>query len=440
MQHRETATLDPRERLVWSQPPSPRLLALGGGLALGAACVLAILTGDGMRRFWFAYLVNFSFLLSLSLGALFFVLLQHVTRAGWSVVVRRVAEVVACNLLLMAVLFLPILGVVAAGQGTLYPWAQSTAHGPADADATAEHGHAAHGDDTAAHGGGHGHGLDELTLAKRPYLNAPFFALRWAVYFAVWGGLALVCWRRSLRQDAEADPGLTLGLERLSAPGLVIFALTVTFAAFDLLMSLDAHWYSTIFGVYYFTGATVGFFALMILALQALQRRGLLAASVTVEHYHDLGKFLFAFVFFWGYIAFSQYMLIWYANIPEETGWLVRRGLALQAPNVWSVAILLLLVGHFLLPFGGLLSRHVKRHRTALAGWAGWLLLMHWVDVYWLIMPEYTTDHLPLAVELVCLAGMGLLFVAGLVVAASGRNLVPVRDPRLGESLALENV
>ena len=162
-------------------------------------------------------------------------------------------------------------------------------------------------------------------MLKRPYLNQPFFFIRWVIYFVSWIGLSLYFWRRSLDQDATGNDTITLRLQKLSAPAIIIFAITLTFAAFDLLMSLDPHWFSTIYGVYYFSGSFVGFLAVLILALMAFQNQGLLTRSITVEHYHDLGKLLFGFVFFWGYIAFSQYMLIWYGNIPEETGWLFRR-------------------------------------------------------------------------------------------------------------------
>lgn len=416
-------------------------LKLVGAIALAAGFGASFMAADGLRRFGLAYVTSFAFLLSLSLGGLFFVMLQHLTLSGWSVAIRRPAEILAGNLPVLAVLFVPVLIMVWAGTGEPYPWACSQAGGgSAHAGASAVAHAASSGSSGAAAHDSPAPALDELALHKRPYLNAVLFTARWVVYFAVWIGLAAFFWRNSIRQDESGDRGLTRRMQRVSAPGMVAFGFTVTFAAFDLLMSLDPHWFSTIFGVYFYAGSAVGFFATIILMLMWLQRAGLLARSVTVEHYHDLGKLLFGFVFFWGYIAFSQYMLIWYASLPETTGWFARRGLAAGHPNAWTVIAVLLLFGHFLLPFAGLLSRHVKRHRAGLALWAAWLLVMHWLDLYWLVMPELTPAGLPLGpVELGCLIGLGALYLAGLARRAGGCSLVPVRDPRLPESLAFQN-
>jgi hypothetical protein len=200
-------------------------------------------------------------------------------------------------------------------------------------------------------------------------------------------------------------------------------------------MSLNPRWFSTIFGVYYFSGAVVGFLAAVILLAMSLQAGGRLEASITVEHYHDLGKLLFAFVIFWGYIAFSQYLLIWYANIPEETDWYLVR----QAGG-WATVSLVLLFVHLLIPFFGLLSREVKRRKALLGFWAVWLLVAHWIDLYWLVMPSVAPAAPPLrATDIGCLLGIGCLYLAAIFHAADGRALVPVGDPRLAESLAFEN-
>jgi hypothetical protein len=216
---------------------------------------------------------------------------------------------------------------------------------------------------------------------------------------------------------------------------LLLFAFTVTFASFDWLMSLSPRWFSTIFGVYFFSGAVVAFFAAIILAAMVLQLLGRLKTTVTIEHYHDLGKLLFAFVVFWGYIAFSQYLLMWYANIPEETGWyLVRQS------GPWRWVALALLFGNLLIPFCGLLSRHVKRWKWSLAFWAAWLLAMHWLDLYWIIMPNLSPSALPLGAIDACLfLGIGGVYLAGLIHVAGQHPLLPIADPRLGESLAFEN-
>lgn len=375
----------------------------GTGLALLAGTFLmSWFLEDGRNRFFHSYLASFVFYVSLSLGALFFVALHHIFRAGWSVVVRRLAELMGANMFLLAVLFLPLL----AGLGNLYPWIHT---GAAD--------------------------TDPLLAWKSPYLNVVFFLARSVLYFAIWSGLSYYLLSRSLEQDESGDINLTLRLERMSAPALLLLGLTVTFAAFDWLMSLDPHWYSTIYGVYYFGGSMLGFYAFLTLAVYGLQRAGRLTHAITVEHYHDLGKWMLAFTLFWAYIAFSQYMLIWYGNIPEETGWFLRR-----QSHGWGWVGLILIFGHFIIPFFGLLSRYPKRRKPLLAFWAGWILVMHWIDLYWLVMPEFSPNGVPLhLVDFGCLAGLGGLYLANLARLARGRALVPVKDPRLGESLTFEN-
>ena len=373
-----------------------------GAVALVVAVALGRGPGNDFTSFTASYLVSYCFFLSLSLGALFFVALQHLVRAGWSVTVRRLAEILSVNTVFMAILFLPIL----IGSAGLYEWA--------DPSAVAE---------------------DELLQHKTPYLNVPFFIGRAIVYFLVWGFAALFFLTQSSRQDDSGDPGRTRWMEKLSAAVLVLFGLTVTFAAFDWLMSLEARWFSTIFGLYFFSGAVVGFFAAIILLALALQRAGLMAAAITTEHYHELGKLLFGFIVFWGYIAFSQYMLIWYANIPEESIWYLDR-----QTGPWTWVTVVLLFGHLLVPFFGLLSREVKRRRILLGAWAGWMLVVHWIDIYWLVMPTFSPDRLPFGlIDVCCLVGIGSLFLAGLLQFARGRRLVPTGDPRLHESLAFEN-
>jgi hypothetical protein len=410
---------------------APRVIRVAGALGivgLLVAVVLAFVLDDGGKRFFHAYLVNFAYFLSLALGALFFVILQHVTRSGWSVVVRRVAEIVACTTPLLALLAIPVV----IGMPQLYEWTHA---------------------DAVAH--------DPLLQAKQGWLNRPFFIVRLVIYFAAWIGLSRYFFLTSVAQDASGDPELTVRMQRFSAPAMFIFAITLTFAAFDLLMSLNPHWYSTIFGVYYFSGGVVGLFALLILIFGvyyfsggvvglfallillafALQRAGRLRTAITREHYHDLGKLVFAFTVFWAYIAFSQYMLIWYANIPEETQWYLAR-----QNGGWVAVTLVLLFGHFVLPFLALVSRIPKRRKFVLVIPAIWMLLMHWVDIYWLVMPGVTLGDLPAdrvpfgVMDVACFVGVGGLFLAAAAHRARNRSLVPERDPRLLESLTFENV
>ena len=407
MQTHATISID-EDRTVLAGLPSGAgaTLAVVGLCALAAAGVLGWREGDQLRQFSASYLVSFCFFLSISLGALFFVLLQHLVKAGWSVTVRRLAEVLAANTVLMAVLFLPILVPLLTGQSGLYAWSDSELVQS-----------------------------DPLLQWKTPYLNVPFFALRAVVFFAVWIVTARFFLGQSTRQDDSGDPELTRRMEKLAGPAMVLFGLTITFAAFDWLMSLEPTWFSTIYGLYFFAGAVVAFFAALILAAISLQAGGLLSRSISVEHYHELGKLLLGFIIFWGYMAFSQYLLIWYANIPEESVWyLVRQ----NGPWAWiSVA---LLFGHLLIPFLGLLPREMKRRKILLGGWAVWMLVIHWGDLYWLVMPTFSPQRLPFGImDVCCLIAVGSFYLAGLFWSVRSRDLVAKKDPRLQESLAFEN-
>jgi hypothetical protein len=433
--------------------PSRRLFAacfLLTIVGLVASMGMAFLTEGGLERFSFAYLTNFAYFLSLGLGALFFVLIQHVTKAGWSVAVRRVAEIIAATLPILAAAFAPIAVAVVAGDGALYPWARSHAALEETAHAATSEVHAPsvatapdHGGENKRQAGGIDPHLEaELIQKKGAWLNAPFFLVRCVVYLGVWSFLGLWLFSRSRRQDESKEIAVTRGLQRMSPLALIAYAFTVTFAAFDLLLSLSPAFVSTIFGVYYFSGAVVGGVAFLILALLGLQAMGFVRSSVTVEHFHDLGKLLFGFVFFWGYIAFCQYMLIWYANLPESTFWLSARGATSVTADAtgWSGVTLLLLFGKFILPFLGLLSRHVKRSRAALGFFAVWLLVFHWIDLYWVVLPELMPDpHVGLP-EILTFLGLLGLFVGSAVRIAAENCLVPVGDPRLSESLAFHNL
>jgi hypothetical protein len=402
-----------------------RLLRFGGigGLALLAGA-LALGAGAGWERFLRGYLAAFMFVLSLSLGGLFFTMLQHLTRAGWSVVVRRIAEGLAANLTWIWILFIPV--AVALFRTDLYHWTHEDLSGEFP--------------------------------TKALWLSKGFWLVRAAVYFAVWAALSRYFIRRSVEQDSSGDPEITLRMQVVAAPGMILYAFTQTFAIVDWVMTLEPLWYSTIFGVYYFAASCCGFGSVLILACFALRRAGRVTASITIEHYHDLGKFLFAFgICFWAYIAFSQYMLIWYANLPEETMWLAARQL-----GGWKTLSILLAAGHFGLPFLFLISRYPKRFPRALIAAAVWMLLAHFVDVYWLVVPRVPHELIQAAGsyaelverfpaegaeydfhwrlgDLLCAAGMLGLAAAGWAAALRGASLVPARDPRLAESLAFEN-
>lgn len=401
--HKSTPKLsDDQTMLGELASPLLRFFVVVGLLGLAAAVLLGINQDDSMRRFAFSYLVSFAFFLSISLGALFFVAIQHLTRSSWSVVVRRLAEVLSVNLPLLGLLGLPVILLTS----QLFPWAGDGGEVPA-----------------------------ALLAHKSGYLNLPFFSIRFVVFFLIWSILSLYFWRRSLKQDENGDPGITIEMERRSGLALVLYAFSVTFISYDLLMSLDPAWFSTIFGPYFFTGGLVGFYALMTMITFWLQRSGRLRTVIHVEHLHDYGKLLFAFVFFWAYLAFSQYMLYWYANIPEETAWLMRR-----QTNGWQWLGLILLFGHFLLPFAGLISRYAKRTQPVLLFWAVWVFIMHYCDLYWIAMPEFSASApAPHLLDLITFLGIGGIYFAGLIYTARNHSLVPTRDPRLADSLGFEN-
>ncbi|MCC6671369.1 MAG: hypothetical protein IT458_09930 [Planctomycetes bacterium] len=379
-----------------------RACLLTGAVALGASLVGLALGPETRKQFFFSYLTAYGFALGLCLGALFFVMLQHIYRAGWSVIVRRSAENLMGVMPYMAVLFLPI----ALGFETLYHhWVH-----PIEGDA--------------------------VIAGKRGYLNPTFFFVRIGIYFVIWIGLASWFRRTSLSQDQNGDPQLTLKMSRRAAPGILLFALTTTFASIDLFMSLDPHWFSTMWGVYMFAGYVLSTIAVLTLACLFLQRQGYLRDAVNSEHYHDLGKLLFAFTVFWAYITFSQYMLIWYANLPEETSWFAER-----KSGAWYLVGQILIVGHFLVPFAFLMSRHVKRTRPLLALGAVLMLVMHQIDLHWIVMPALH-GHSPHLHWLDATTFVGLLaLVFGLFLNnVRSTPLLPERDPRLVESLQFHNI
>jgi hypothetical protein len=346
--------------------------------------------------------VSFLFFLSLAVGGLFFVLIQYASSGGWGIVVRRIGETTFAMFPVMAALFLPILF----GLDDLFSWAVP---GAADHDA--------------------------LLRWKAPYLNLPFFLIRAALYFVIWSAIALLYYRGSRAQDATGDPAVTARLRRLAGPGLIVLALTQTFASIDWIMSLTPHWYSTMFGVYFFSGAFVGFIALLSVVAVAMRSAGLLDTVITAEHLHDIGKLLFAFTSFWAYITFSQFFLIWYANLPEETVWFKAR-----LEGSWTQISVLLMLGHFVAPFFYLMGRTVKRKGATLAIGGAWLLLMHFVDLYWQVMPTLHPEGFrPSVLDVAALFAVGGCFVAAAGWLMRRQPLVPLRDPRLAESLAFEN-
>lgn len=272
-----------------------------------------------------------------------------------------------------------------------------------------------------------------------------FFAARICLYFAIWVGLSRFFSGQSLAQDDDQDPNRTLTMQRRSGVSIILAALATTFAAFDLSMSLNAEWFSTMYGVYFFAGCMFSFLSVLALSTMWLEKRGNLKNVVSIEHYHDIGKLLFAFTFFWSYVAFSQFMLYWYADIPEETHWFHYR-----MWGEWNGFSVLLVAGHFLIPMLGLMSRHVKRRRNVFAAWCVYCLVFHFVDLYWNVMPEMvngvgqgdpaTTGPAFGLIDITAMVGVGGLFLFGFLRKLDGKPALAIGDPRLPESLAFQNV
>jgi hypothetical protein len=388
--------------------PDPLIIARGRGrllapalLALAVVCagVSAAAWSIDRRRVLFAYLTAWVFVASLSAGALAWLMLQHLTGAVWSVAVRRVLENLTRPLALIAIGFIPI----ALNFTGIYPWAD-----PARLASDAE------------------------LARKAVWLNPLFFLARSASYLVLWATIAGILRKHSIRQDQTHDASLPGRMTTTSAWGLVVLALTTSYAAFDWMMSLDPHWVSTIFGVYFWTGALLGSLAAVTLTVLWLRALGLLRHTITIEHVHDLGKLIFSFVVFWAYIAFSQYFLIWYANLPEEVGWYVTR-----RSGSWNTLSWGLFFGHFLVPFVILLSRAVRRDPFWMGFMAAWVLAFHYLDLYWLIMPAaYPVGSGPEWIDASVLFAVISLFVAIVAHACRLRPLVPVGDPRLADSIA----
>jgi hypothetical protein len=398
MAHKQSSPQDSHQLTGFLANALPKLAFLIGGLGL-AAC--ALFYTQNPHRFFFSYLTAFMFFLSISLGGLFFIIIHYLVRAGWNVVLRRIQEHLMKNIQLLILLFIPLLF----GLHHLYEW---THHAVVASD--------------------------HLLLKKSPYLNIPFFMVRAAFYFGVWYLLSRTFFSRSTTQDKTGDESLTLKSQTTSTYGVLLFAITLTFAAIDWVMSLTPHWYSTMFGVYFFAGSAVVSLSATSLISLILRKYGFLKNTIRIDHFHDIGKFLYGFNVFWAYIAFSQYFLIWYANIPEETLWF-----ADHFRGSWNSVGILLAVGHFAVPFLLFMSRHAKKNLPFHAVMVSWFLIIHFVDIYWVIMPNISKAGVDLApVDLAALLGIGGIYIGALFNRMKKFPLYPISDPRLEESKNLE--
>ncbi len=360
--------------------------------------------GQQFAVFCRSYLANFMYILSFGIGGMFLTLISFLTRAGWSASIRRMAELLSVTIPWVALLFIPILlTLVLPGGVAIYEWNTAKPEG--------------------------------LIAGKSGYLNMMFFTIRSLLYFGIWSMITLWYYRLSVRQDETKDIESTLARQKWSGPAVMLFALTVSFAAWDWIMSVDADWYSTIFGVYYFSGSMFGVFAFMIIAFMMLQKAGKLRKSVNIEHYHDMAKFQFGFIMFWSYIAFSQLLLYWYGNIPEETVWYRFRW-----ENDWYIFSYALIALHFAIPLLGMLSRHVRRNYFGLTFWMTWALIVHWMDLTFLVMPTISSFNAPMMIgHAVGGLGMFMIFLGIVLLRSSNVSLVAKGDPRLHEALSYAN-
>lgn len=349
------------------------------------------------RQALFSYLTVFTYVLTLALGSLVLLFIGHVTGARWFVVMRRAPEMVVAVLPVLAVLFVPVLAQL----DVIYPWVP-----PLE---------------------GLQHHVVEAIHKKQSYLNVPFFLLRSVFYLFFWILAAELLRAWSKRQDESDDGALSWRQRAFSAAMLPLFAFTLTFAAFDWLMSLTPAWYSNALGFYLFTGCFLGGIALLILIGERGRALVALAPGSERSLFHVAGKLLLVSVILWAYIAFAQFFLMWLADIPEEVGWYVTR-----TEGQWGVVGVVLMVGHFGLPFLTLLSKPLKRRPRLLAVVAAWLLVAHFVDIYWVVMPTLHPSGLffdwTTPAALLCIGGISVAFVAW---RATGRDVVPRRDPLL---------
>ena len=349
-----------------------------------------------LERAVFSYLVTYMMIVSIGLGSLFLVALEYVAGADWSTPIRRIPEYFAGLLPILFLLVIPLFVF----NHDLFHWAHK--------EAVAE---------------------DKILQGKAPYLNVSFFIIRTLIFIGIWSLFYWVLIRNSKKQDETKDQLLTKRNIKFSAAFIPIFAISITFTAIDFMMSLEPHWFSTIFGVYYFAGTVVGALAAVTIAVVLLKEKGYFSPWMTDDHLFSLGALLFAFVNFWAYIAFSQFLLIWYADLPEETMWFLTRW-----NGNWAVFSILLIIIHFAVPYFTLLTQPSKKNPKILKFIAVWLLFAHLFDLFWMIMPDMEAMHNGYVfswIDLVLpIAGTGLVILV-FTLRSKRDNLIPVGDPKL---------
>ncbi|MCX7907976.1 MAG: quinol:cytochrome C oxidoreductase [Ignavibacteria bacterium] len=370
------------------------------GLTLLIVGLIGIIIGFivNSARTSFNLVILMSWLASIGIGSLFFIGIEYLTGAVWSVPFRRVAEINSAIIWVLPFLIIPILLNI----HSLYHWTHTEA---VQTDAILKH--------------------------KSPYLNESFFYIRIIIILVIWYLFYFLFNNNSRQQDNNPNQNFTRKNITVSAIFMPIFAITLTIFAIDWLMSLEPHWYSTIFGVYYFAGTFLAALGAFTFASILLNENGFLAEGLGQDHYYSMGALLFAFTNFWAYIAFSQFMLIWYANLPEETFWYIMRG-----TGSWLYFSIGLIFVKFIVPYILLLPQPAKMDPKRLKIAAIWILFAHYYDLYWIIMPTYSKNSLPLSwFEIATLIfGIGIL-VCSFYIFSKRTNLIPIGDPKLKRGL-----
>lgn len=366
------------------------------GLLLTVLGLIIVIAGYLVNpdRMAFNNIIGLTFIISIAVGALFFVAIEYLSGAVWSTPFRRITEIVSSFIVLVPILVIPLLLNVHAVFHWTHPEVVNS---------------------------------DKILSAKAPYLNVNFFIIRVVAFIAIWMLFQFLITKNSRKQDISKDQNLTTRNIKLSAVFIPFFALTISFTGIDWLMSLEPHWFSTIFGIYYFSGTVLAALATVTFIVVKLNENGFLVKGLTTDHYYSLGALLFAFINFWAYIAFSQYLLIWYANLPEETFWFLQRW-----EGSWMFWTIGLMIVHFLVPYFGLLSQPSKMDAKKLKFFSLWILAAHYYDLYFLVMPNHSKSGVALnwyelGFPLLLIGLMILLFIN----KSKKENLVAIGDPKL---------
>jgi hypothetical protein len=386
--------------------PEPLRKIERASLIIGVLGAIGCIIGgfvEPAQHFLRSYLIGYMFWLGVSLGCMGILMVAHVTSAHWGFVIRRILEAASLNIFMLALLFIPVLF----GIPKLYSWAEPGA---------------------VSH--------DKLVQHLHPYLNTGMFVFRTILYFVIWCLTAYLLNRWSWNQDEPPERDYRLRFQNLSAIGLVLYVFTMTFASIDWVMSLDPHWRSTIFGFYIETGQGLLAFCFGIVMMALLVNYRPLSEVITREHVHDLGKLMFAALILWAYMGFSQGLIYWSGNLPDEISWYINR-----THGAWWLVGMVLIFGHFFVPFFILLGQDIKRRPGVIAVLALWLMLMRWVDLYWLIVPNFADTKGIFNFSWVNIAstlGIGGLWMVLFFFNLRAHPLLPLHDPTLHDLLEHE--